>query len=83
MYNYIRISESFNLVFLLSKLSNTVKGQTKIEFILIDDLRVNYVSNNALLEELSDIIDNEKYVIIDLSIQRTIKAVKGSLKYGW
>jgi hypothetical protein len=47
---------------------------------LVDDTDQN--SNIYLLRELKTIIDNEKYVIIDLSIQKTIKAVKDSLKFG-
>ena len=54
----------------------------QFEFTLIDDQRSNYASNKFLTEELRNIIDSEKYVIIDLSVNKTIKAVKGSLKYG-
>ena len=56
-------------------------GKTRVAFSLVEDL--NQVSNSILLKELKTIIDEEKYVIIDLSIQKTVKAIKGSFKYGW
>ena len=49
---------------------------------MVDDQQSNSVSNKKLLEELGTIIDNEKFVIIDLSVHKTVKAIKGSLKCG-
>ena len=53
--------------------------QTRVSFFLIDDSKV---TNENLLKKLKEIIYQEKYVIIDLSINKTIRAVKGSLTHG-
>lgn len=42
----------------------------------------NQISNNYLLKELKEIIENEKFVIIDLGIHKTVKAIKKSFKFG-
>lgn len=58
----------------------TENGQTRVNFLLVDDVDQN--SNIYILKDLKSIIDNDKYVIIDLSIHKTIKAVKESLRFG-
>ncbi len=52
--------------------------QTRVSFYLTDEAD-SILSNQFLLQELKEIIDNEKYVIIDVGLKKTIKAVKGSL----
>jgi hypothetical protein len=55
-------------------------GRTKVSFKLINV--TSQLSNNILLKELGEIIDDHKYVIIDLNINKTIEAIKGSLLVG-
>jgi hypothetical protein len=55
-------------------------GQTEIKFLLFDSL--NQIPNRVLLDDLRDIIDNKKFIIIDNYIHITCLAVVGSLNYG-
>lgn len=41
-----------------------------------------HLSNAQLLADLRDIVESDKFTIIDLSIHKTVRAVKGSLNYG-
>ena len=56
-------------------------ARTKVSFYLSDD-NDGALTNYILLKDLKDIIDGDKYVIIDTSLKKTIKAVKHSLNYG-
>lgn len=47
---------------------------------MIED--ASQISNSYLLKELKEIIDNDKFVIIDLSVHKTVKAIRGSFKFG-
>ena len=52
-----------------------------MSFYLNDD-NDGALTNYILLKDLKDIIDGDKYVIIDIGLKKTIKAVKHSLNYG-
>lgn len=39
-------------------------------------------SNAQLIDELRDIVESDKFTIIDLSVHKTVRAVKGSLRCG-
>lgn len=40
------------------------------------------VNNSQLVSDLHDIVESDKFTIIDLSIHKTVRAVKGSLRCG-
>ena len=55
-----------------------IQGQTRVSFSLLDSTAEQ--PSNHVLKELKQIINDEKYVIIDLSVQKTVSALKNSLK---
>jgi hypothetical protein len=60
-------------------------GLTRVCFHLIDDktsCQDEQLTNASLIDDLKDIIESEKFTIIDLSIHKTVRALKGSLRYG-
>lgn len=64
-------------------------GQTRVRFHLVDlnpnpdaNVDVNEASNSQLISDLRDIVESDKFTIIDLSIHKTVRAVKGSLRAG-
>ncbi len=57
-------------------------GQTKVNFILYDVEDLNQESNFHVIKDLKELINDDKYVIVDLNLKKTIKAIKGSCKIG-
>lgn len=57
-------------------------GLTRVSFHLIDDNLDKQLTNSLLIDELRDIIETDKFTIIDLGIHKTVRAMKGSLKHG-
>lgn len=57
-----------------------IKGFTRVVF-SIDEEEIQF-SNSSMLNILKQIIENEKFVIIDLSLKKTIKAINNSFKLG-
>lgn len=71
----------------------TDNGQTRVRFQLVDagvddsvapgtPTLATTPSNSQLITDLRDIVESDKFTIIDLSIHKTVRAVKGSLKCG-
>jgi hypothetical protein len=57
-------------------------GQTKVNFTLYDVDDLNQKTNFHVIKELKELINQDKYVIVDLNLKKTIKAIKGSYKIG-
>ena len=49
---------------------------------LADTTDSNQEANFYIIKELRHLIDRDKYIIIDLNLKKTVKALKGSCKFG-
>jgi hypothetical protein len=57
-------------------------GHTNVSFTLYDVDDLNQESNFHIIKELKQLINDDKYIIVDLNLKKTIKAIKGSCKFG-
>lgn len=58
---------------------NLILGYTRVIFTIEEE---DTLWNKSILNILKQIIENEKFVIIDLSLNKTIKAITDSFKFG-
>ncbi|CAF0722239.1 unnamed protein product [Brachionus calyciflorus] len=55
-------------------------GLTRVSFTIFEE--ENQPPNSVLIEDLKKIIETEKFLIIDQSLNKTIRALKNSFKFG-
>jgi hypothetical protein len=89
---YLQIHHVFATLYKLLHLSPTrVKnrelikesgGRTRVNFCLIEETASTHAFSHSVLRSLRELIETERFAVVDASAGRTIRAVKGSVKFG-
>ncbi len=57
-------------------------GKTRVNFCLIEETTNTHAFSHSILRTLNELIETERFAIVDLNLNKTIRAVKNSIKFG-